>query len=74
MIDWAGSTNIQEVLLNLISIKYLDKTKSKDTGPSFSHIHGSILGITFYIFSGKKSTIRVMGGLYSAGQQVLRTF
>ena len=55
MIDWAGSTNIQEVLLNLISIKYLDKTKSKDTGPSFSHIHRSILGITFYIFSGKKN-------------------
>ena len=38
MIDLAGSTNIQEVLLNLISIKYMDETKSKDTGPSFSHM------------------------------------
>ena len=71
MIEWAGSTNIQEVLLNLISIKYVDETKSKDTGPSFSHMQSRLH--SWWDYSGnlldkKKSTM--VGGLYSTGQQV----
>ena len=31
MIDWAGSTNIQDVLLNLIPIEEIAETKSQDT-------------------------------------------
>ena len=83
MIEWAGSTNIQEVLLNLISIKYLE-TKSEDTilkalGPT--HIYGCILGEIILagryqaIFWIKKSNRILLGGgvggLYSTGQQVL---